>query len=246
MDLGLTGRSYVITGGSSGLGLATARCLSDEHARVLLAARSEQRLSRAAEEIGARALAIDLSTENAADRLASESVRAFGTVDGVLVNVGGPAPGTALEYSEPQWRAAIDGVLLASVRVARSFAPILVDGGAMLFVLSTTVREPITGLGASNVLRPGLAMLVKELSRELAPRIRVNGILPGRIATERMTALTGGDAAALAAVEKSIPLGRLGSPEEFGAVATFLLSPAASYVTGSLIPVDGGILHSPW
>ena len=116
----------------------------------------------------------------------------------------------------------------------------------MLAVLSTTVREPIPGLGASNVLRPGIAMLVKELLIDLAPRVRVNGILPGRIDTERTRALDADDPAARRHREASIPLGRYGDPVEFGRVAAFLLSPAASYVTGALVPVDGGILHSPW
>lgn len=245
MDLGLAGRSYVVTGGSRGLGFATARALAGDGAEILLAARDPERLERSARDITARAWAVDLSTPGGADTLAAAAVRLLGSVDGVLVNVGGPEPGASLGYSDEQWQRAIDGVLLASVRLARAFVPVLNDGGSLLFVLSTTVREPIPGLGASNVLRPGLAMLVKELAQELAPRLRVNGILPGRIATERMTALTGGDPDALAAVESSIPLGRLGRPEEFGDVAAFLLSPAASYVTGMLMPVDGGILHAP-
>ncbi|MEK9810200.1 MAG: SDR family oxidoreductase, partial [Candidatus Nanopelagicales bacterium] len=118
---------------------------------------------------------------------------------------------------------------------------------SILIVLSSTVKEPIDVLAASNVLRPGLAMLVKDLANELAPRgVRVNGILPGKIATDRLLTLTGGTPEGLAAVEADIPMNRLGSPQEFGEVAAFLLSPAASYVTGVLVPVDGGLLRSPW
>jgi len=248
VDLGVADRGYVITAGSRGLGLATARALVDDGARVLVAARDAGALSRAGETLGPRAstCAIDLARPEAADSLAELAGERLGSVDGLVLNVGGPAPGTALDYTDDQWAVAIDGVLLATVRLARAFAPRLADGGSMLAILSTTVREPIPSLGASNVLRPGLAMLVKDLSVELAPRLRVNGILPGRIATERILGLTSGDADAQREIESSIPLGRLGDPAEFGRVSAFLLSPAASYVTGALVPVDGGILHSPW
>lgn len=248
MDLNLTDRAYVVTAASQGLGFATAQALVDDGARVLIAARRTEALEAARGSLGDRAIAmsVDLSAPDAAERLRDHATESLGRVDGLLVNVGGPSPGAALNYTDAEWTAAIDGVLLASVRVMRAFAPVIVDGGSILSVLSTTVREPILGLGASNVLRPGLAMLVKELSIELAPRVRVNGILPGRIATERMATLSQGDPASLAAIEGSIPLRRLGEPEEFGRVAAFLLSPAASYVTGALVPVDGGILHSPW
>lgn len=248
MDLGLSDHAYVVTAGSRGLGFATAQALAGEGARVLLASRDQSALDQACSALGpgAASLALDLAAPDAADCLLRCAVDTLGRIDGVLVNVGGPAPGRSLDYTDDQWQAAIDGVLMASVRLMRAFAPRIAEGGAMLAVLSTTVREPIEGLGASNVLRPGLAMLVKELSIELAPAVRVNGILPGRIATDRMVTLTQGDDDATRAVESSVPLGRLGDPAEFGRVAAFLLSPAASYVTGALVPVDGGILHSPW
>ena len=248
MDIGVAGRAYVVTAGSRGLGFATAQALIGEGARVLVAARDEGALSHAVEALGdeASACTIDLSDPSAALSLVDVALERYGAIDGLLLNVGGPAPGSALDYTDSQWAEAIDGVLLATVRLARAFAPRLASNGSMLAVLSTTVREPIPSLGASNVLRPGLAMLVKDLSIDLAPRLRVNGILPGRIATDRMLALTGGAPDAHRNVAESIPLGRLGDPAEFGRVAAFLLSPAASYITGALVPVDGGILHSPW
>ena len=192
MDLNLTDRAYVVTAASQGLGFATAQALIDDGARVLIASRRTEALEAARGSLGDRAIAmsVDLSAPDAGERLRDHATEFLGSVDGLLVNVGGPSPGAALDYTDAEWTAAIDGVLLASVRVMRAFAPVIVDGGSILSVLSTTVREPILGLGASNVLRPGLAMLVKELSIELAPRVRVNGILPGRIATERMATLS--------------------------------------------------------
>lgn len=248
MDLGLGSRGYVVTGGSQGLGLAAAHALVADGARVMIVARDASRLAAARADLG------DLASSYTADLSHPESGPAIATMavernmlDGIVVNVGGPTPGRALDYSDEQWQRAIDGVLLASVRLVRAVVPVLADGASVLFILSTTAKEPIDSLGASNVLRPGLAMLVKELSGQLAPRgIRVNGILPGRIATQRMAALTQGDPQALRAIEESIPLRRLGEPAEFGRVAAFLLSPAASYLTGTLVPVDGGLLRSPW
>ena len=151
-----------------------------------------------------------------------------------------PPPGTVLDLDDAQWHQAIDGVLLAALRLMRAVAPSIREGGSILLVLSTTAKEPIRELGASNALRPGLAMVVKDLASTLAPRIRVNAILPGRIATDRLRAVMPGD------LGEGIPLQRPGQPEEFGRVAAFLLSPAASYVTGTLVAVDGGLLRSPW
>jgi 3-oxoacyl-[acyl-carrier protein] reductase len=238
MDLGVAGRTFVVTGGSRGLGQATATVLAEEGAQVILVARDEGRLTAAATHLGPghRAIAADLREPTTASMIAER----VGEVDGILVNVGGPAPGGVLDLDEQQWRAAIDSVFLSTVRLLRAFAPKVITGGAMLAVLSTTAKEPIASLGASNALRPGLAMVVKELSDTLAPRVRVNGILPGRIATDRLREIHPGDVGA------GIPLGRPGEPAEFGRVAAFLLSPAASYVTGTLVAVDGGLLRSPW
>lgn len=238
MDLGLAGRSYIVTGASRGLGYATADALAAEGARTLLVARGSVDLDHAVRRLGPghSRLEADLSDPGAAHAIAA----AAGTVDGVLVNVGGPPAGTVLDLDDDQWQQAIEGVLVASLRLLRAVAPIIRDGGSVLVVLSSTAKEPIRELGASNALRPGLAMVVKDLAGTLAPRVRVNGILPGRIATDRLRAVATGDLSA------DIPLQRPGEPEEFGRVAAFLLSPAASYVTGTLVAVDGGLLRSPW
>jgi 3-oxoacyl-[acyl-carrier protein] reductase len=238
MDLGLSGRRYLITGGSRGLGFATAQALASEGAHTCLVARDAVRLTEAIASLGQGhdAIRADLTDPEAAAAIAAT----VGSVDGLLVNVGGPTPGSVLELDDAAWRQAIDEVLLSSLRLLRALTPQIVDGGSILLVLSSTAKEPIRELAASNVLRPGLAMVVKDLANTLAPRVRVNGILPGRIATDRLRSLAGthlGD---------GVPMGRPGDPEEFGRVAAFLLSPAASYVTGALVPVDGGLLRSPW
>ena len=238
MDLGLEGRRYVVTGGSQGLGLATAQALAADGAATLLVARDPARLAEVTHDLGPGHdfLALDLADPGAADRIAD----AVGTIDGALVNVGGPAPGSVLELDDARWRTAIDGVFMATLRLLRALTPRITEGGSVLVVLSSTAKEPLRDLGASNALRPGLAMVVKDLADSLAPRVRVNGILPGRIATQRLRAVASGD------LGEGVPMGRPGHPEEFGRVAAFLLSPAASYVTGALVPVDGGLLRSPW
>jgi 3-oxoacyl-[acyl-carrier protein] reductase len=238
MDLGLAGRRYLITGGSRGLGFATAAALVSEGAHTCLVARDPKRLAEATASLGEGhdSVSADLADPDAAASIAAS----VGSLDGLLVNVGGPTPGTVLELDDDAWRQAIDGVLLSSLRLLRALTPQIVDGGAILLVLSSTAKEPIRDLAASNVLRPGLAMVVKDLANTLAPRVRVNGILPGRIATDRLRSLGGTN------LSDGVPMGRPGDPEEFGRVAAFLLSPAASYVTGALVPVDGGLLHSPW
>lgn len=238
MDLGLAGCRYVVTGGSRGLGFATAQALAADGAETLLVARDGGRLTEATMALGSghASLVADLADPHAAALIAETA----GSIDGALINVGGPVPGAALSLDDEAWTAAFDSVFLSSLRLMRALVPRIRDGGSLLVILSSTAKEPIPSLGASNGLRPGLAMIVKEMADALAPRVRVNGILPGRIATDRLRSLGGTD------LGGGAPLGRPGEPEEFGRVAAFLLSPAASYVTGTLVPVDGGLLRSPW
>jgi 3-oxoacyl-[acyl-carrier protein] reductase len=251
MDLGLGGRGYLLTGASRGLGLATARALVADGARVVVSSRSQESVDAAVADLGdgASGVAADLADPAAADLLVTAALERLGRVDGLLVSVGGPAPGTVLDTPEQAWRDAVDSVLLGPLRLLRALVPHLGEGAAIGMVLSTSARSPLPGLAVSNGLRPGLAMTLKSLADDLGPRgIRVLGLLPGTIATDRVTeieAAADDPAAARARTERGIPLRRVGQPEEFGRVAAFLLSPAASYVTGTTVAVDGGVLRVP-
>ncbi|MEV7423972.1 MULTISPECIES: SDR family oxidoreductase [unclassified Streptomyces] len=246
MDLGLKDRVYVITGASRGLGRATAGALSADGARVVVSGRDAGSIEKTASELGpgAYGLAADNADPAAAQALIGAARERFGRFDGILISVGGPAPGTAASNTDEQWESAFESVFLGAVRLARAAAAELGEGGVIGFVLSGSVHEPIPGLTISNGLRPGLAGFAKSLAEELGPRgIRVIGLLPSRIDTDRvreLDALGGDPVAARAAQEERIPLRRYGTPEEFGRTAAFLLSPAASYLTGLMLPVDGG------
>lgn len=249
MDLGLKDRVYVVTGGTRGLGNATARELVADGAKVVITGRDGQRVADAAAALGPNAVgvAVDNADPDAAERLIAAAREHFGGFHGVLVSVGGPAPGFVADNSDEQWRDAFESVFLGAVRVARAAAAELTEGGVIGFVLSGSVYEPIPGLTISNGLRPGLAGFAKSLADELGPRgIRVVGVLPSRIDTDRvreLDALSADPEATRTANESRIPLRRYGTPAEFGRVAAFLLSPAASYLTGLMVPVDGGMMH---
>ncbi|RKN53470.1 SDR family oxidoreductase [Streptomyces klenkii] len=252
MDLGLAERVYVVTGGSKGLGFATAEALVADGARVLISLRDERNVAAAVERLGgaegrAAGAVAHLGDPEAAERLVAAVLERFGRLDGALVSVGGPPPGTAASAGDEQWRAAFESVFLGAVRTARTVIGRLAAGGAVGLVLSSSARSPIPGLGISNGLRPGLAMVAKDMADEFGPAgIRVFGLLPGRVATDRMRELdAGADEAARARALEAIPLRRYATPEEFGRTAAFLLSPAASYLTGLTLPVDGGALRTP-
>ncbi|HET8603736.1 MAG TPA: SDR family oxidoreductase [Marmoricola sp.] len=250
MDLGLHDHVFVLTGAGRGLGRATAEVLVAEGARVVVSGRHRESLDRAAADLGDACLPVvaDNADPATGERLVAAAQDRWGRLDGALVSVGGPPAGSVMGTSDEAWTQAFDAVFLGALRVARAVAGVLDGPGSIAFVLSTSVRAPLADLAVSNGLRPGLGMVAKTLADELGPRgVRVNGLMPGRVETERVQQLDAGTGDAAAARERSIariPLRRYGEPEEFGRVAAFLLSPASSFVSGAMVPVDGGMLRA--
>jgi 3-oxoacyl-[acyl-carrier protein] reductase len=250
MDLQLKDRVFVVTGGARGLGRAAVDCLVAEGARVVVSGRSEESLAEAARTLGDAVVPVvaDNADRDTPSRLISAARERWGRLDGGLVSVGGPPKGPVTAIEDDQWTLAFESVFLGAVRLSRELGGALGDGGSLALVLSSSVKAPLPAMAISNGLRPGLAMVAKTLADELGPRgIRVNGLLPGRIATDRVAELdaaTGDPEAARAAAIETIPLRRYGRPEEFGRVASFVLSPAAAFVSGVMLPVDGGMLRA--
>ena len=245
MDLGLGGARALVGGGSGGLGGAVAAALAGEGARVALVARASDRLTERAAALDALAVPADLSTADGPADAVAATVEGLGGLDLVLVNSGGPPTGRFEDLSDADWQRAIDGTLWSAIRLIRAAVPHLreSDRPAILINLSSSVREPIPGLTTSNLIRPGLAGLLKSLVGEIAP---------GRLATARIAQLDAARAEITGipvdeihrqTIER-IPLGRYGDPAELGRVAAFLLSPAASYVSGAIVPIDGGMIRA--
>jgi 3-oxoacyl-[acyl-carrier protein] reductase len=269
MDLQLRNRVYLVTGGSRGLGFAAAEALVAEGARVVVSSPGEASAAAAAARLAAAAAGPDSVAWVAADnahaatpeRLIATAEDRFGRLDGAVVSVGGTPPGTIATTPDDAWRESFESVFLGAVRLARLLGTHLTGrggppgtgalagtGGSVVFVLASSVRVPLAELAVSNGLFPGLAGVVKMLAEDLGPSgVRMNGILPVRIATERvrqLDALLGDPDEVRARKSEDIPLRRYGEPDEFGRVAAFLLSPAASYITGAMIPVDGGSIRA--
>lgn len=253
MDLGLDGKRFVVGGASKGLGRAVAVELAKEGAKVLLLSRDEQALGEVVADIGANNASfavIDIGAPDAAETVAAAVDARLGGLDGILVNAGGPPPGEVLKLTDEQWLQSFHLLLGGPIRLLRTLVPKMTEGGSILFITSSSVRQPIPNLDSSNVLRPGVAAMAKTLARELGPAIRVNSIAPGRFDTDRIRTLDKGRADALGItpdeqreqMSKTIPLGRYGEPEELARLATFLLSPAASYVSGVAVGVDGAMV----
>ena len=255
MDLGLKDKVALVAASSKGLGYGVARHLAAEGARVSLCSRSADAVQAAADalasETGADTLATACDVRNPADIQAwvDKTAAAWGGIDCLLVNAGGPPAKTVKEMDDADWQAAFELTLLSSVRMIAATLPQMTNGGSILTVTSGSVREPIPRLALSTVMRAGVAGLVKTLADELAgDGIRVNNLVPGRIDTDRVAQLDANTSEKLGISIKEvqkrslagIPLGRYGTIDDFGRAGAFLLSPAASYITGATLRVDGG------
>jgi 3-oxoacyl-[acyl-carrier protein] reductase len=242
MDLGLRGRTAIVCGASSGLGLASAEALTEEGANVTMFARRREELERHAERLGALAVRGDVTNAADLDRLVERTLQAFGSLDVVVWNSGGPPAVAAASIDDPLLEQAFELLLQPAVRLVRLALPHLQQSpaGRVLFITSIAAKEPTTHLALSNTLRPAVVGFAKTLSRELGSHgITVNCVAPGRFETARMTELYGADGPPAEEVAQ-IPLGRIGRPREFGDVVCFLASDRASYVTGTTVLVDGG------
>ena len=259
MDLGLEGKRAVVAASSAGLGAAIARTLAAEGCTVSISSRDAERIHARAEAIAAETggvvhpSVLDVADAGAIGRWVAESAEAMGGLDIVVANAGGP-PGAVFDDTEPaDWDAAYALTLRSAMAFASAARPHLSAGSAVLFMTSISARQPISALAMSTVFRGGVAALAKLLADDWGPAgIRVNHLIPGRIATERVASLDASAASATGVTveevrlrnEAGIPLGRYGEPGEYAAAATFLVSPAASYITGATLQVDGGVIRA--
>lgn len=259
MNLGLQDRVALVAAGSKGLGFGVARALAREGARVSLCSREQQSVDQAVQQLqsenGGNTIGFTCDVRNPADiqNWVDQTVQKWGRIDALLVNAGGPPALYFKDVTDEQWQAAFELTLMSTVRMIRAALPHMQPGSAILTITSSSIKEPIEQLGLSTVMRAGVAGLVKTLADELAgDGIRVNNLIPGRIDTDRVAALDQNTANRLnisfdeargRSLQK-IPMKRLGTIDEFGAAGAFLLSPAASYITGASLRVDGGAMRS--
>ncbi len=254
MDLGIKGKRALVLGGSKGLGRGIAEALAAEGAIVALTGRDQAKAQQSAAQIGdsVRGLALDLANPDAIDPFLDRLVADFGKIDILVLNGGGPPPSLAAEIDPAFWRAQFDTMVLAGMRITNRLLPSMRQNGwgRIMAVASTSIREPIPGLTASNALRSAVAGWLKTLAGEVAAEgVTVNMLLPGRLATDRTLSFDRMDAESeglsietvAARSQSDIPLGRYGTPAEFGAAAAFLASQQAGYITGVALPIDGGL-----
>lgn len=254
MDLGINGKRALVLGGSKGLGRGIAEALAAEGAIVALTGRDQATAAQSAAQISdsARGFALDLANPEAIDPFLDRLAADFGTIDILVLNGGGPPPSLAAEIDPAFWRAQFDTMVLAGMRITNRLLPSMRQNGwgRIMAVASTSIREPIPGLTASNALRSAVAGWLKTLAGEVAAEgVTVNMLLPGRLATDRTLSFDRMDAESeglsietvAARSQSDIPVGRYGTPAEFGAAAAFLASRQAGYITGVALPIDGGL-----
>ncbi|HUY13098.1 MAG TPA: SDR family oxidoreductase [Terriglobia bacterium] len=261
MDLGLKGKVAMVSGASRGLGFAIAQQLAAEGASVSILSRGQDAVNEAARQIhaehGTQALGFagDVRSAEAIDQWHETTMEVFGRIDMLVANAGGPPAGNFAAFDDAAWQNAFELLVLSAVRMARRSIEKMTagTGGSILFLTSSSVKEPIPNLALSTILRPSVSALAKTLTNEYASRrIRVNHLIPGRISTDRVRELDEAASQRLGIpVEEqqrrsaaTIPLGRYGLPEELARAAVFLLSDAASYITGATLQVDGGMIRS--
>lgn len=263
MDLGLEGKVAMVAAASKGLGYGIAQALAQEGAKVSIGSRTEENIKKIASQLSKETradvlgTAFDARDANSILNWNHETQEHFGGVDCLVVNAGGPPAGLFDDFEDQDWENAFELTLMSSVRMIRAILPSMRQrgGGSILTITSSSVKEPIDSLLLSNVMRSGVTSLAKSLSQQLAKdNIRVNNLVPGRIDTDRVksldeiTAKNKGIAVNTQkeTMESTIPLGHYGSIEEFGKAGAFLLSDAASYITGATIIVDGGTMKTVW
>ena len=260
MDLGVKDKVYFLAASTRGLGRAVAQALQDDGASVFLGGRTEETLLKTLKEMGAdqnpwvRGAVLDVSSSESIENWIEEGLHTFSRMDGLLVNAGGPPAGKFKDFDDSDFDAAYQLTLMSAVRMIRESLPALRGSkGNILIVTSLSVREPVDNLLLSNVFRSGVNALMKTLSRELMEDgIRTNCIAPGLISTDRLEKIEKSTAESTGKnpnevrkqMQAGVPMGRYGSPEEFGRMGAFLLSPAASYINGESIQVDGGLARS--
>lgn len=248
MDLGISGRVALVTGATQGIGLGIARALAAEGAKVAITSRSRERAEAAAAELGAAGFQHDSHDLDGVPGLVDEVEAALGPIDILVTNTGGPPVGVdPLGFPREQWEAAYRELVLAPMALIERVIPGMRERGfgRIVNVGSSTMREPVPVLMLSNAHRAGTLAAFKTIARQVAADgVTVNTVLPGRIATERLAQTHGSMEAAEAGAQAEVPAGRLGTIDEFGAVAAFLCSERASYVTGVALLVDGGLTRS--
>ncbi len=261
MELGLRGKVAMVGGASRGLGFNVARLLAAEGVSVAIASHDEAAITAAGQrieqEFGGQVLAMKADARNGEDiaRWQAATFERFGGVDLLFTNTGGPPPGVFEQFDDAAWQQAFDLLVLSVIRMVRGVVPSMKErgGGAIVMSTSSSVKEPIPNLTLSTVMRASVSALSKSLANELAAdNIRVNQLVPGRILTDRIEQLDQANATKSGRPieeirkqsEQAIPMGRLGTPEEYAQGAVFLLSDAASYVTGATLQVDGGAMRA--